>query len=256
MCGGNTCCLECPRSKEIYYACSRMCSRAEALRKQARDKDKAAEVARQQKITRTYQQETQANAQRLLRAIDAAGLTDDTIIPWDMYRGVSTAKGVREYADGQFPEGKVMYEAEFCPNRLSDPAKTAKVLGCSTDYLLGLTDELRPAASGGWMSGETLPPKRGECVVVFDLEDGGPPYRALCWFDGEVFRMGEGGVRISGRVVRWLQLPPELEPEPAEDPCDVCKAAHPYCDKCCAACEEHCNGAQRCGRKDISHANA
>jgi ParB family chromosome partitioning protein len=30
-------------------------------------------------------------------------------------------------------------------------------------------------------------------------------------------------------------------------PCDLCKSAHSWCDKCCNECgEETCNGAQRC----------
>ena len=49
---------------------------------------------------------------------------------------------VREYAEGHFPEDKRWFGAELSRSRLGVPAQTAKVLGCSTDYLLGVTDGL------------------------------------------------------------------------------------------------------------------
>lgn len=141
MCGGRTCCLECPRAQNEYAPCDRMCSKAQAVRKAQRDEKKAALEAEAQKRTRRYQRETQANAQRVLRAIEAAGLPDREHIPWEsmdrLYVGL-----IRQYAAGEFPDEACRYGAELSPSRLGDPAKTAKVLGCSTDYLLGVTDEL------------------------------------------------------------------------------------------------------------------
>ena len=72
----------------------------------------------------------------------AVGLPEKKFIDWG-YEGASVEK-LREYAEGTFPEGERWYEAKFSPRKLHDPAKTAKLLGCSTDYLLGLTDELTP----------------------------------------------------------------------------------------------------------------
>ena len=141
MCGGRTCCLECPRAQNEYAPCDRMCSKAQAVRKAQRDEKKAALEAEAQRRTRRYQRETQANAQRVLRAIEAAGLPDREHIPWEsmdrLYAGL-----IRQYAAGEFPDEACRYGAELSPSRLGDPAKTAKVLGCSTDYLLGVTDEL------------------------------------------------------------------------------------------------------------------
>ena len=146
MCGGKTCCLECSRAKEPYSPCDRMCSRAQAVRKEKREEKKAAEDARALKQSRQYQRETQGNARRVLRAIEAAGLADGEHIPWDyadrLYAGL-----VRKYAAGEFPEDERWYDARLKPDRLKDPAKTAMVLGCSADYLLGLTEELTPPAA-------------------------------------------------------------------------------------------------------------
>ena len=141
MCGGRTCCLECPRAQNEYAPCDRMCSKAQAVRKAQRDEKKAALEAEAQKRTRRYQRETQANARRVLRAIEAAGLPDDTRISWEYHDQYSVGQ-VREYAEGHFLEDKRWFGAELSRSRLGVPAQTAKVLGCSTDYLLGVTDGL------------------------------------------------------------------------------------------------------------------
>ena len=148
MCGGKRCCLECRRAKGDYSPCDRMCSKAQAARKEKRDEKKAAEDARTLRQSRKYQEETQANAQRVLRAIEAAGLADNVRIPWGYsYADTFEAGVIRKYAAGEFPGNEGWYGARLEPRRLADPAKTAKVLGCSTDYLLGLTEELTPAAA-------------------------------------------------------------------------------------------------------------
>ena len=141
MCGGRTCCLECPRAQNEYAPCDRMCSKAQAVRKEKRDSQKAEAEAKAQELTRQYQRETQANARRVLRAIEAAGLPDDTRISWEYHDQYSVGQ-VREYAEGHFPEDKRWFGAELSRSRLGVPAQTAKVLGCSTDYLLGVTDGL------------------------------------------------------------------------------------------------------------------
>ena len=145
MCGGKKCCLECAQAKAEYSPCSRMCAKAQALRKEKRDDSKAAAERRAQEHTKKYQKETAANARRVLLAAEAAGLPEKEFINWG-YDGATVEK-LREYAGGTFPEGERWYEAKFSPQKLHDPAKTAKLLGCSTDYLLGLTNELSPAVA-------------------------------------------------------------------------------------------------------------
>lgn len=36
------------------------------------------------------------------------------------------------------------------------------------------------------------------------------------------------------------------QPAEPQNPCEICKASHPTCDKCCNACENHCNAWQVC----------
>jgi ParB family chromosome partitioning protein len=42
----------------------------------------------------------------------------------------------------------------------------------------------------------------------------------------------------------------ESENKPEDDPCALCKSAHPTCDKCCTTCDDKCNAGQSC-RKGI-----
>lgn len=141
MCGGRTCCLNCKEAQRNYSPCERMCSKAKTVRKDARDEAAAREAERKKALSDRYKAETQGYAERLLRAIEAAGLPDDTSFPWDYYRSYDVAT-VRAYAAGQFPEGSVWPSAYLEPGRCHDPAATAKVLQCSTDYLLGVSDDL------------------------------------------------------------------------------------------------------------------
>lgn len=86
MCGGEKCCLTCPRAKDSYgphvTACAarpRLPGRKSGTRQRPRPTPGAREAAK------GYQATTQARAQRLLRAIDAAGLPDDSKFAWCYY---------------------------------------------------------------------------------------------------------------------------------------------------------------------------
>jgi len=150
MCGGNKCCLTCQRALDEYSACDRMCSKAQAQRKEKKvKKDEAARKA-QEKQVKEYQAATQKNAQRLLPAIDAAGLPDQSKIRWRDY-GPDAAVPVatiRKWAKGDFGDNTNAWHSDrLAPGALQHPSSLSKLLGCSTDYLLGVTDQLRPAAA-------------------------------------------------------------------------------------------------------------
>ena len=234
MCGGKKCCLECERAKTEYSPCSRMCSKAQALRKEKRDDSKAAAERRAQEQTKQYQKETAANARRVLLAAEAAGLPEKKFINWG-YDGATVEK-LREYAGGTFPEGERWYEAKFSPQKLHDPAKTAKLLGCSTDYLLGLTDELSPPVAAMvqedavpaetvetlleemkasaqeihpvWLPG--VPEQSGPVAARFVIPGVGYAMTDLCWYDAEEgeYRFSEDGVSIEAECAGWWPVPP------------------------------------------------
>ncbi len=330
FCGGNTCCLKCDQATAQYSPCERMCSRAKAQRKEEADKKKGEEHKRLQKQGRKYQKETQGYAKRLLRAIDDAGVPDDAKINWSYYDGIPVST-IRQWAAGEFDDPADWHGARLIPGRCYGDhlAEVAKLLKCSTDFLMGLTEDIRPVpaqeepedpvealeeetasadswddiseildqvaapeeparrirwesrgstppvdkliltyeltnagpvyraatwtgsvfrapgtwkeltglrytswieipslgsgevcevappeqAEGqlvicGWMPGGTFPSEPGDVVAEWDLEDGGPLFRSIGYFDGVDIRLGQGGVKPDGRLIRWFSLPP------------------------------------------------
>lgn len=146
FCGGNTCCLKCDQATAQYSPCERMCSRAKAQRKEEADKKKGEEHKRLQKQGRKYQKETQGYAKRLLRAIDDAGVPDDAKINWSYYDGIPVST-IRQWAAGEFDDPAGWHGPRLVPGRCRSDhmVELSKLLNCSTDFLMGLTDEIRPA---------------------------------------------------------------------------------------------------------------
>lgn len=148
FCGGNTCCLECLEASTSCYPCEKMCSKAKAQRKEKKSSDEAAQKRLTLKNAKTYRDATQAAAQRLLPLIDAAGLKDDEIFPLDPYAAYheETVGNVRRWAAGQFEDDEVLHAQKLDPEKFEgkDVIGTAKLLGCSADFLLGLSDSPLP----------------------------------------------------------------------------------------------------------------
>ncbi len=259
FCGGETCCLECPKAKAGYVPCERMCSKAKAQRKEASDKKKEEAHERRQKNGRKYQKETQGYARRLLRAIDAAGVPWDARIPW-RYEEILVST-VRKWADGEFDDPAGWTEARLQPDRFESRslAEVAKLLDCSTDFLMGLTEDIRPApvqeepedpvdaleeetASADhwddisevldrvavpeeparrirWEDRGRTPPV-GKPILTYQLTNDGPEYRPALW-DGSTFKAPNGRKELTGlRYTHWLVVPLPGSGE-------VCEAAPP-----------------------------
>ena len=211
-CGGQTCCLECKQAKADYSPCERMCSKAKARRKAA--KDEAAEAAhkRKQKAGRKCQKETQAYAKRLLPAIDAAGLPDEEHIRWRW--DDCTVADIRRWAAGEFDDPAEWSWVRLEPGYCGGEVKMATLLGCTTDFLMGLTDDFRPPAaektspepseavpaetegarkraefssqreteqSGLCDGGDTLPEAEPEEELEEDADEEKPPARRVRW---------------------------------------------------------------------------
>lgn len=157
LCGGKTCCLECSHSKDSYYPCERMCSKAKAARKERKDNAEAKKQAELLRGAKKHRAETQTAAQRLLPLIEAAGLKDATEVKLAKYCYMKlTAGAIKRWASGQFNEDEALHDRELDPDDWSggDIIKTAKQLGCSTDFLLGLTDEPYPRQVAGMAPGK------------------------------------------------------------------------------------------------------
>lgn len=188
VCGGQKCCLKCARAKDSYSPCDRMCSKAKAARKEKKDKQEAQAAQEREKRMRQYQKETQRNAQRLLPAIDAAGLPDESKFNWRNYWRRISVGDIRQWAAGQFRSDMCLNGPELDPQCLGKPAALAELFGCSTDFLLGLTDDFRPAAAP---AGDQAPEPQPEAPAPLPeppaMEADEPPAEGwvpLVWLDG------------------------------------------------------------------------
>lgn len=224
-CGGEKCCLECrsggARDPAGYYgvACTEMCGKAREKYEKAKEKRKASDAAAEAKAQSEAAARACAQARHIVRAADAAGLSDDVKLSYD-YGGSVTVGRLRALSDGTAPDGEVArYGGCVLPWRARDAAENAKTLHCSVDYLLGLTDELKPVATEPgqgalslWMPGGISPGDPCDVVADFvvgeDVRGKKTVVRKLCQWDGSSFRFREGGAEIDAEVVRWLALPP------------------------------------------------
>lgn len=217
-CLGEKCCLVCNRAKEAYYACDRMCSKAQAMRKEKRDDVKAQQAQAEEKRQRGYQKEVQKNAVRLLRAADAAGLEDKERFTIQSYRGSMTVGDLRSYAAGDF-QGKHFYGNDICLAKADRLDQLARLFHCSSDYLLGLTEALNPVPkppAEGWVPLEWLPgqerPKKDKqlAVVRFRVEGETGLIRSIAQWNGITSGWYfPNGAKLEAEAVYWWPIPEE-----------------------------------------------
>lgn len=224
-CSGGKCCVECSAGgahrvdgSACGAACAEMCAKAREVYEKAKVKKKDSEEREAARARSKAVQKAMADAARIVRAANAAGLDDDTKLE-NAYSSLAKVGVLRKISQGDISEGVSNYAlGEIIPYRTKDLTNMAQALHCSTDYLLGLTDQLRPAAAepgqmalAAWMSGALTPPE--PCQVVADVDAGeGVKMRRLLYWDGTVFRFKKSGVDIEVSVIRWLRLP-EVEKE-------------------------------------------
>ena len=205
-CGGQTCCLECKQAKADCAPCERMCSKAKARRKSA--KDEAAEAAhkRKQKAGRKYQKETQVYAKRLLPAIDAAGLPEEESIHWHWDN--CTVADIRRWAVGEFDDPAGWSWARLEPGKCGEEVKVATLLDCTTDFLMGLADDFRPPAA-------PEPPAQEEPAQNVSNLDTFPEEEQGEGLEDEAEEPEEEAEEPPVRRVRWEsrgRTPPEGKP--------------------------------------------
>lgn len=225
-CNGAKCCVECskggahsPDGGMYGAACAEMCAKARAIYEKAKAKQKDSEVREAAKARSKAVQKAMADAARIVRAADAAGLDDDTRLE-STYLPLAKVGALRKISQGDIPDDMSNYGlSEIIPYRTKDLTSMAQTLHCSTDYLLGLTDQLRPAAAepgqmvlAAWMPGGLTPPEPCEVVADVDPGDGGKPVRCFLRWLGGVWMFKNLDKKIGMTVIRWLRLP-EVEKE-------------------------------------------
>lgn len=233
-CGGEKCCLKCSSGGAhdpagyCGAACAEMCGKAREKYEKAKEKKKLSDAAAAEKAQNETAARVRADARRIVRAADAAGLGDDVKLRYDY--GSPMAVGLlRRVCAGETPDeaGYLFRGSGLMPWRATDAVGTAKTLRCSVDYLLGLTDDLNlVAAEPGqtslamWIPGGISPGDPCDVVADFvvgeDVRGRKAVVRKLCQWDGSSFRFLKGGAEIDAEVVRWLALP-EVEKEDEND---------------------------------------
>ena len=196
-----------------------MCAKARAIYEKAKAKQKDSEVREAAKARSKAVQKAMADAARIVRAADAAGLDDDTKLE-SAYLSLAKVGVLRKISQGDISEGVSNYAlGEIIPYRTKVLTDMAQTLHCSTDYLLGLTDQLRPAAAepgqmvlAAWMPGGLTPPEECEVVADVDPGDGGKPVRCFLRWLGGAWMFKNLDKQIGMTVIRWLRLP-EVEKE-------------------------------------------
>lgn len=228
-CGGKKCCVKCtrggahdPAGGSYNAACSEMCPKAKTIYEKAKEKSKA--KAEQEKLnshTKAVQQ-GMSDAQRLVRAADAAGLSDKDTVP-NGYSGSIKIGTLRSIMQREIPKGMSDYQLnEIIPYRTKSLRKMAETLHCSADYLLGLVDE--PCATVGgampeqstvgcWIPGSTTPDHPCECYVMLDVSDTDmekSTHRIKAYWTGGAFRHKPEAYAEkipSFPVLAWLEIP-------------------------------------------------
>ena len=208
-CKGEKCCMECEygANASSWSACKQMCSKAAQYRADKSADAKAAEAEAQEAKQRWRRMKIQHDAQRIVRAADAARCPDSAVLNFGNSSCPTNLAMIRRYAEGNFGD-----ERFWCDNRLvPDGAKVPAIcetLRCSADYLLGMTDELTPVSKS-----DTLPWRTGtdytDGKILFLFDDAGR-------LSYQVSEARFGRIRIysdysDGKIVRWLPLPPEEE---------------------------------------------
>ena len=144
QCGGKTCCLKCDRATRGWSPCSSACAKAKAARTEQNAKDKAEREARDAKDQKKYQKAVSKIFLRLIPLIDAAGLSYEDTIP--VQHTAYKVETVLKYAAGDFG-GKHLYSGDGYDYKYAQGEtliKLARKLNCSTDFILGLTDDPTP----------------------------------------------------------------------------------------------------------------
>lgn len=228
-CGGKECCVKCTRGGAhdpdggfCNAACSEMCPKAKSIYEKAKEQSKA--KAEQEKLDSRSKavQQGMADAQRLVRAADAAGLSDKDTVPNGCSGSIKIGT-LRSIMQSEIPKGMSDYQLnEFIPYHTKTLRKMAETLHCSADYLLGLVDE--PCATVGgvmpeqptvgcWMPGSTTPDHPCECYVMLDISELNmkePAHRSKAYWTGDAFRIKPSAYAEkipSFPVLAWLEIP-------------------------------------------------
>lgn len=167
-CAGK-CCMNCSILATCDKACTKCADRQSVLiaeREQREEKERAERNARQAEAkAREDAREQQVSQlwQRLGKAREAAGITGkafyNDVLQWNFD---ANALEICALEKGKIPDGWFPFYDDVEEVRLA-----ASALNCTTDYLLGVSDEPQPTGAGRWRSvTDDEVPQEGQAVIV------------------------------------------------------------------------------------------
>ena len=204
------CCAECPEMTRCKAVCEREAANAE--KKKAQEKEKRS-------AERAVEKSREAAAIGVTRKI------------WDRFGELRKAKGLSakdlceargesyfaswhgqdwlesmEAPEAKFTEHTSVPWGNLQADDVKKLCRTAEALGCSTDYLLGATDEKRPWRDTPWISCEDRDPPEGSFVFACTRDGVVVPsvYFRARFMD---FTERSVGNNMIQRVQYWMPLP-------------------------------------------------
>lgn len=203
MCKGEKCCLECYGAKTDCYPCGRMCSKAQAVRKEKRNDAKAQALSLEEKVQAERRRDAQGIASRLVKAADLVGAAGNSRVQLGRYGSSWSVKDLRRFAAGDFGDTH-LNGWEFGQDDVKRFAKAAETLGCSVDYIMGLTDEVQPGQShkdSQWQQG--TPTENGYYFCIKRGSNGAWLY----WWQDDHWEMAEAVFPVQISVDLWTPAP-------------------------------------------------
>lgn len=214
-CRGEKCCMDCEYGAHAssWNACKQMCSKAAQYRTDKSADAKAAEAEAQEAKQRWRCGKIQHDAQRLVRAADAAGCPNSAVLDFGNGSCPTNLAMIRRYAEGNFGDERLWNSDRLLPRGDKVPA-ICETLRCSADYLLGMTEKLTPQAVSksdigfAWRTGTEYP----DGGMVADMEDHrGRRYEILYARNGALFWDAACCDPMpkfaAADVLRWAPLP-------------------------------------------------
>ena len=224
--GYSTCARACCRTCASFTSCKDVCPRLNSAQRQARAESRAR--AQKEKAARAAKEapdieQIRAIWQRFAALRKQAGLTPDEYkgkidCPWMMPERDMLAQesGTAKIT----PETFLPYGARVYLSGIKRWAAAADALGCSVDYLMMRTDDLRPLAPvpgqqlvlGCWMPGGTNPGHDCDGLVILDVGgpmDPGCTMRTSAYYYGGAWYIDrEHRTKVDDiPILAWMEVP-------------------------------------------------
>ncbi len=225
---GRSCCADCGHFASCRDACPNLKEAQKAMKAEAREKNRLAKETEAER-QRPAVDEVKSIWSRFGRLRARIGLSPDDYkqrIGLPYMDILSDEFDAFEAGTAKItPETKLPFGYHVNLSDFHRWQAAAKVLGCSVDYLMMLTDEPRPVDElakglpepgqlilGCWMPGGTNPAHDCECLVILDISDASMPGKTIRqtahWCNGAFrYKKTPTAGKLEFSILAWLEIP-------------------------------------------------